>query len=153
MKGFFNYLAEIVISSNKITDIETETEQIKRNNTLGQFFALHTDYKLTRKIKNDNDLLFEDSDINDNYFYLEVSFISILNSFTSIYEKLLKKHHIKIEKYMSGSYIKSFLNKEQSEFLIMANQLNNGFNKNEVKLVSKTLKNKGFFERFFQLFS
>ena len=54
---------------------------------------------------------------------------------------------------MSGSYIKNFLNKEQSEFLIMANQLNNGLNKNEVKLVSKTPKNRGFFERFFQLFS
>jgi hypothetical protein len=92
-------------------------------------------------------------DKNDNYFYLEVNFISILNSFTFIYEKLLKKHHIKIEKYMSGSYIKNFLNKEQSEFSIMANQLNNGLNKNEVTLVSKTPENKGFFERFFQLFS
>ena len=54
---------------------------------------------------------------------------------------------------MSGSYIKSFLNKEQPEFSTMANQLNNGLNKNEVKLVSKTPKNKGFFEKFFQLFS
>ena len=108
---------------------------------------------IINKDKNDNSLLFDDSNINDDYFYLEVNFISILNSFTFIYEELLKKHHIKIKKYMSGSYIKSFLNKEQSEFSIMANQLNNGLNKNEVKLVSKTLKNIGFFERFFQLFS
>jgi hypothetical protein len=35
----------------------------------------------------------------------------------------------------------------------MANQLNNGLNKNEVTLVSKIRENKGFFERFFQLFS
>ena len=54
---------------------------------------------------------------------------------------------------MSGSYIKSFLNEEQSEFSIMATQLNNGLNKNEVKLFQKTTKNRGFFERFFQLFS
>ena len=108
---------------------------------------------IINKDKNDNSLLINDSNINDNYFYLEVNFISIQNSFTFIYEELLKKHHIKVEKYMSGSYIKSFLNKEQSEFSIMANQLNNGLNKNEVKLVSKTPKNKGFFERFFQLFS
>ena len=108
---------------------------------------------IINKDKNDNSLIFHDSNINDNYFYLEVKFISILNSFTFIYEELLKKHHIKIKKYMSGSYIKSFLNKEQSEFSIMANQLNNGLNKNEVKLVSKTRENKGFFERFFQLFS
>ena len=108
---------------------------------------------IINKDKNDNSSLFDDSNINNNYFYLEVNFISILNSFTFIYEELLKKHHIKIKKYMSGSYIKSFLNKGQSEFLIMANQLNNGLNKNEVKLVSKTAENKGFFERFFQLFS
>ena len=54
---------------------------------------------------------------------------------------------------MSGSYIKSFLDKEVSELTIMANQLNNGLNKNEVKLVSKTIENRGFFERFFLLFS
>ena len=108
---------------------------------------------IINKDKNNNSLLFDDSSINDNSFYLEVNFISILNSFTFIYEELLKKNHIKIEKYMSGSYIKSFLNKKQSEFSIMANQLNNGLNKNEVKLVSKTPENKGFFERFFQLFS
>ena len=35
----------------------------------------------------------------------------------------------------------------------MANKLNNGLNKNEVKLVSKIRENKGFFEKFFQLFS
>ena len=108
---------------------------------------------IINKDKNDNSLIFHDSNMNDNYFYLEVNFISILNSFTFIYEELLKKHHIKIKKYMSGSYIKSFLNKEQSEFSIMANQLNNGLNKNEVTLVSKIRENKGFFERFFQLFS
>ena len=35
----------------------------------------------------------------------------------------------------------------------MANKLNNGMNKNEVQLVSKNVENKGFFEKFFQLFS
>ncbi len=43
------------ISSNKITDIETESGQILRNNFIGQFFALRTDYKLNEKIEN-NDL-------------------------------------------------------------------------------------------------
>jgi hypothetical protein len=36
---------------------------------------------------------------------------------------------------------------------MMANKLNNGFNKNEVKLISKNVENIGFFEKFFQLFS
>ena len=30
---------------------------------------------------------------------------------------------------------------------------NNGINENEVKLIPKNTKNKGFFEKFFQLFS
>ena len=42
---------------------------------------------------------------------------------------------------------------QSKPFPQMANQINNGFNKNEVRLVSKNTKNKGFFERFFQLFS
>ena len=44
------------ISNNKITDIETESDQIIRNNFIGQFIALNSKYKLTRKIQNNNDL-------------------------------------------------------------------------------------------------
>jgi len=46
----------IGITSNKITDIETESGQIMRNNFIGQFFALQSNYKLTRKIQKNNDL-------------------------------------------------------------------------------------------------
>ena len=46
----------IGISSNKITDIETESGQIVRNNFIGQLIALHSNYKFKRKIKNNNDL-------------------------------------------------------------------------------------------------
>jgi hypothetical protein len=35
----------------------------------------------------------------------------------------------------------------------MASKLKNGLNKNEITLVSKNTENKGFFEKFFQLFS
>ena len=54
---------------------------------------------------------------------------------------------------MSGSYIKSFFHEDETELSLMANKLNNGLNKNEVKLVSKSTVNTGFFEKFFQLFS
>ena len=46
----------IGISSNKITDIETESNQIIRNNFIGQFFALHSNYKLNKKIQENNEL-------------------------------------------------------------------------------------------------
>ena len=57
---------------------------------------------------------------------------------------------------MSSGYIKSFFDKElieSIELFVMANKLNDGLNKDEVQLISKSRKNKGFFEKFFQLFN
>ena len=90
---------------------------------------------------------------NDDYLFLEVNFISIPYYFISNFDKLLENHKIKIKRYMSGSYIKSFFDEESSELFLMANKLNEGLNKNEVQLISKYKQNKGFFEKFFQLFS
>ena len=100
-----------------------------------------------------NDYLLDDQNNNNNYFFLEVNFISIPSNFTSYFDKLFENHQIKIRSYMSGDYVKSFYNEDTTELSVMANKLNNGFNNNEVQLISKSVENKGFFERFFQLFS
>jgi len=90
---------------------------------------------------------------NDDYLFLEVNFISISNNFTYYFDKVLENHQIKISRYMSCRYIKSYINEDSTELFTMANKLNNGFNKNEVQLISKNVENIGFFEKFFQLFS
>jgi hypothetical protein len=82
-----------------------------------------------------------------------VNFISIPNNFTSYFDKLLENNQIKIRRYMSGNYIKNYFSEDVTDLSIMANKLNNGLNKNEVQLVSKSKVNIGFFEKFFQLFS
>ena len=94
-----------------------------------------------------------DLEMNEVHLYLAVNFISISNSLTSVFDKLLEKHQIKISQYMSGKYIKNFFGSDASELSVMASKLKNGFNKNEVTLVFKNIENKGFFEKFFQLFS
>ena len=107
-------------------------------------------------IEKENNFSLNNVNNNDDYLFLEVNFISIPNNFTFNFDKLLENHQIKIKRYMSGSYIKSFFNKESKESMelfVMANKLNDGLNKNEVQLVSKDRENKGFFEKFFQLFS
>ena len=101
----------------------------------------------------ENNFLSNNSDINNNYSFLEVNFISISNRFTNNFDKLLENHQIKVARYMSGNYIKNYFGEAATELSIMANKLNNGLNKNEVQLVSKNIENKGFFEKFFQLFS
>ena len=90
---------------------------------------------------------------NDDYLFLEVNFISISNNFTFYFDKVLESHQIKISRYMSCRYIKSYIYEDSTELFTMANKLNNGFNKNEVQLISKNVENIGFFEKFFQLFS
>ena len=90
---------------------------------------------------------------NDDFLFIEVKFISISNNFTFYFDKLLESHQIKISCYMSGNYIKSYIGESTIELSSIADKLNNGLNKNEVQLVSKNNENKGFFEKFFQLFS
>ena len=93
------------------------------------------------------------NDTDENNLYIVVKFISISNSLTSILDKLLEKHQIQINQYMSGEYIKNFIGEDLGELSMMASKLKNGFNKNEVTLISKNIENKGLFEKFFQLFS
>ena len=107
-------------------------------------------------VEKENNFSLNNTNYNDDYLILEVNFISIPNSFTFNFDKLLENHQIKIKCYMSSCYIKSFFDKESKESMelfVMANKLNDGLNKNEVQLVSKDKENKGFFEKFFQLFS
>ena len=100
-----------------------------------------------------NKNLSSDFDIDENNLYIVVKFISISNSLGSKFDKLLEKHQIQINLYMSGEYVQNFIDEDLGELSMMASKLKNGFNKNEVTLISKNPKNKGFFEKFFQLFS
>jgi hypothetical protein len=100
-----------------------------------------------------NKNLSSDFDIDEDNLHIVVKFISISNSLSFILDKLLEKYQIQINQYMSGEYIQNFIDEDLGELSMMASKLKNGFNKNEVTLISKNPKNKGFFEKFFQLFS
>ena len=107
-------------------------------------------------VEKENNFLLDNANNNDDYFFLEVNFISIPNKFTFYFDKLLENYQINIKRYMSVDYIKSFFyieSNESMELFLMANKLNEGLNKNEVQLISKNRENLGFFEKFFQLFS
>ena len=107
-------------------------------------------------VEKENNFLLDNANSSDDYLFLEVNFISIPNKFTFYFDKLLENHQINIKRYMSGDYIKSFFDiesKESMELFVMANKLNDGLNKNEIELISKSKENRGFFEKFFQLFS
>ena len=84
---------------------------------------------------------------------IEVNFISISNDLVFVLEKLIEKYQIKISQYICGNYIKNSLSEDNIELPKIVYKLKNGINNNEVILISKNIENKGFFEKFFQLFS
>lgn len=93
------------------------------------------------------------NDINGDYLSLEVNFISIPSNFELILDKILEKYQIRIDKFLDGKYLIEQSKDNKFELPNIAYKIINGYNQNEVILVPKNLKNKGFFENFFQLFS
>lgn len=94
-----------------------------------------------------------DTKLINDFFCIEVSFIAIDNKLVFAFDNVLEKYQIKIKKYMCGNYINNFIGDTGDEISIIANKLRNGLNINEITIVPKHKENKGFFEKFFQLFS
>ena len=94
-----------------------------------------------------------DTKLINDYFCIEVSFIAIDNKLVFAFDNVLEKYQIKIKQYMCGNYINNFIGDTGDEISIIANKLRNGLNINEIIIVAKHKENKGFFEKFFQLFS
>ena len=86
-------------------------------------------------------------------FCMEIQFIFISSKFISDINKLLEKYQIKITECIDHEYIKVFFKHEEMKICEMAYKIENGHNENEVKIIPKSTKNIGFFEKFFQLFS
>ena len=84
---------------------------------------------------------------------LIINFTSIPDSLSYHLEKVLEKYQVKINKYLHKKYVMNFFKGQTIEFPLMICKILEGSNLNEVQLVPKIQKNKGFFEKFFQLFS
>ena len=86
-------------------------------------------------------------------FSLDISFICLPDELIKQIVKTLKKFQISINRILSATYIDKFANDRDTNFFKMASKIIGGYNENEIKLINKTLKNKGFFEKFFDLFN
>ena len=84
---------------------------------------------------------------------LEVKFISISNDLILEIEKIMERYQIKIINFLDENYIRRVFKENEIELSLMAHKIHSGYNENEVSVVPKNLKKKGFFEKFFQLFS
>ena len=91
--------------------------------------------------------------LNCNFFSIDVSFICLSNNFIKPIEDVVKKYQISINKIISLKYMKELFLNEDLDVIKMAKDTIDGYNQNEVVLISKKAKNIGFFEKFFHFFS
>ena len=68
-------------------------------------------------------------------------------------EDTLKKYQISINQIISARYANNLIQDVDLDLIKKAKLIKNGFNNNEVLLIKKMQKNKGFFEKFFDFFS
>ena len=140
---------------NRINKESLKNNLIKLKNLINENYKDQTIMHIflnNQLVYDDNEtLLIENEDTN--YQYLEVSFITLSNHLIVNLSRILQKYQIKISNYIDGDYVKNFFKDEEIELSLASHKLINGCNDNEVVIVPKSSENKGFFERFFYLFS
>ena len=94
-----------------------------------------------------------DEEIDGEDMCVEVSFISISNNWIKEISNVLEIYQIKIDRLFDKLYITNFFEEETQDLSLIVSKIQSGHNQNEVALVAKNMEKKGFFERFFQLFS
>ena len=94
-----------------------------------------------------------ENEIDGENMCVEVKFISIPNILMKEISHVLEKYQIKVDRFFDRNYINNFSALDSLDLSIVASNLKNGQNHNEISLVPKNPKIKGFFEKFFQLFS
>ena len=94
-----------------------------------------------------------DQEINGEFICVEAKFISVPSILIKEISDVLAKYQIKIGSLFEKNYIQNFFEEQSLELSISAHKIKFGQNQNEISLVSKSYKKKGFFEKFFQLFS
>ena len=108
---------------------------------------------INRYLDNDNNYQFFENNFKGDYLSVELQFNFVSSNFISEINKVLRKYQVALAGCLDSEYIKNYFMDEHIDYPEMIYKIKSGINENEVKLISKNLQTKGFFERFFQLFS
>ena len=91
--------------------------------------------------------------INCNDLYIEARFICLKDNIVQNLKKILSKYQISLNKILCFDYLRDFEVSDSENLFVTADKILKGFNQNEIFLVKKSIKNKGFFEKFFNFFN
>ncbi len=84
---------------------------------------------------------------------IQVQFICFQKKLIKSLENIFKNHQIEFSYVLCANYTKSIFNEGFNSIFDAAIALKNGYNSNEVSIISKKQVKMGFFERFFHIFS
>lgn len=84
---------------------------------------------------------------------IDINFICLSKKYIIQIEKILKNYQISIKNILFSEYVESFPRTNKEDMFKMSSKLIDGYNENEVIVIPKVTDNKGFFERFFNLFT
>ena len=94
-----------------------------------------------------------DEEIEGQDMCVEANFISIPNTLIKEISNVIEKYQIKIDLFFEKKYVSNLFDGENLDLSLIAFKIQSGHNPNEINLVPKSSKKRGFFEKFFQLFS
>ena len=93
------------------------------------------------------------NDVECNQFSISMNFICIAVKYIRQIEKILGNYQIKIQQIISVQYLRDIFGNNNDDFFDSGQKILDGYNPNEILLIPKSNKNKGFFEKFFHLFN
>ena len=145
-KKNYDYLVNSESLKNTLTEIKDLFKENYRDQNI--IHMIVNNYLINGK----RYFFFEDN-IKSDDLCIEVNFISISKNLEQIFDKIFEKYQIKVEQFFDLNYLENQLKDEKLELPEIVQKIRNGYNVNEITLIPKNIKNKGFFENFFQLFS
>ena len=145
-KKNYDYLVNSESLKNTLTEIKDLFKENYRDQNI--IHMIVNNYLINGK----RYFFFEDN-IKSDDLCLEVNFISISKNLEQIFDKIFEKYQIQVEQFFDLNYLENQLKDEKLELPEIVQKIRNGYNVNEITLIPKNIKNKGFFENFFQLFS
>lgn len=90
--------------------------------------------------------------IKCNDFSLDIRFICLPEEIIQDLKRILKKYQITLNRVINASYVNQLSIEQNQNLFEMSRNILSGFNQNEILFQDKTNKNKGFFEKFFNIF-
>jgi len=154
---FYNTTSSIKYSSQKINPIKENIREILLEKK-DQFKKFSPKEDIIHMIVNNyivdgTNYKFLPENIDYNNLIIEVKFICLNNQIAYNLKKIFAKYQISIKRILNYDFLNHLDNQDDHNIFSLADQSINGSLNNEVLIINKLSKNKGFFERFFNFFN